>query len=817
MSWQVGICAQERRKAGWQPPVSRHAARQVPGRNGRWVPRQAARMEFPLAGLARAFTLELAALMGVGFFLGRAVLLGEIAPFGSAFGAAAVFVHGPRGWLALAACLAGEATVLQGTNLAGSMLATIGAAIILRLLPGEAKQARLALPPVVAAMSVATKITLLAFAGPTLYGYVAVLFEAALAAALAYILVNALATRGHPLAGEEFFCLLVLVAGLVAGTGELRWSIVSLKGVLSRAFVLLAALVGGGGLGAAGGAVMGIIPGVSGAGVPATIGVYSFAGFAAGLLRRFGKVGVMLGFILGNILLALYIKDYHNLAGVLAETGLAVALAAAVPGRWLERLQGLLPAGALGAEIGEKKVKDVVRQRMRGWARMFAELSRTFAEVSTSTPESDEDKTLQELLHEIGERICSGCALYRACWERDFYRTYQDFLGALAYVEQRGSVTPENFPQHLRKRCLRLKEMCVALTCLYETYRVNRYWYRRLQESREIVAEHLRGVATIMENLSDELVQTADCAERLDEALRRRLKHLDIPVTSIDIAPREDGRLEIVVKRPPCRGEMACRYIIAPLVSKVVRQPFSVVETDCPREGETGDCTFKLHPAHRYQVTVGSAGAAKGGDPVSGDSFTCLQLKDGRFVIILSDGMGAGARAALESNTTVSLLEHMFGSGFGQDLAIKTVNAILLLRKPDESFATVDITVIDLYSGRAEFVKIGAAPSFLLRGAGVQVIRANSLPVGIVRDIEVTSVVKHLAPQDTVVMVTDGVLECYPGVDKEAWLARLLQELPQGEPRHLATLVLEKAREAAGGAIPDDMTVLVARFARAGN
>lgn len=795
MSWQVGVCVREGRRTRWRPRPVR----------GKPV----------LACFARTLTWEAAILAVVGFFLGRAVLFGEISPFAPAFGAAVVFVHGARGWLALAMCLAGQATVMGGTDLAGTMLATVGAAVILRLLPDETRQARAAVPPTVAAVTIAVKITLLAFTTPTLYAYVAALFEAALAAALAYILVGALASRGQPLASEEFFCLVVLVAGIIAGTGDLKWSLVSFKGVLSRIFVLLAALAGGSGLGAAAGAVMGIIPGVGGAGIPAAVGVFAFAGFAAGILRRFGRVGVILGFLLGNILLALYIKDYRNLAGVLAETGMAIVLAAAVPARWLEAIQGLLPAGTLSADIGEKKIKEVVRQRMRGWARMFTELSRTFAEVSATVADANSDKTLQELLNKVGERICSNCALYRACWERDFYRTYQDFINTLALVEQKGGVTAEDFPQHIRKRCLHLKEMAVALTCLYETYRANRYWYRRLQESREIVAEHLRGVATIMENLSEELLSTVDCAGRLGQTLRQRLKHLDIPLTSVDIAPREDGRLEIVVKRPPCRGEMACRYIVAPLVSRVAGQTFSVVETRCPREGETGDCTFKLHPAHRYQVTVGAARAAKGGDPVSGDSYTCLQLKDGRFVIILSDGMGAGARAALESNTTVSLLEHLFTSGFGQDLAVKTVNAILLLRKPDESFATVDITVIDLYTGRAEFVKIGAAPSFLLRGAGVRTIKANSLPIGIVRDIEVTSVVKHLAPQDTMVMVTDGVLECHPGVDKEAWLAGLLQEMPQGEPQRMATLILEKAREAAGGVVPDDMTVLVARFEKA--
>ena len=94
---------------------------------------------------------------------------------------------------------------------------------------------------------------------------------------------------------------------------------------------------------------------------------------------------------------------------------------------------------------------------------------------------------------------------------------------------------------------------------------------------------------------------------------------------------------------------------------------------------------------------------------MSGDSFNVVTLKEGRELIVLSDGMGVGRKAAQESKATVNLLEELFNTGFGQEVAVKTVNSILLLRQR-ESFATVDLALIDLYSGEIDSIKIGGSP-----------------------------------------------------------------------------------------------------------
>ena len=66
----------------------------------------------------------------------------------------------------------------------------------------------------------------------------------------------------------------------------------------------------------------------------------------------------------------------------------------------------------------------------------------------------------------------------------------------------------------------------------------------------------------------------------------------------------------------------------------------------------------------------------------------------------LSDGMGIGEKASNESQTAVRLLETLLSSGFTREVALKTINSVLMLRSHRESFATLDMMIFDLYTGK---------------------------------------------------------------------------------------------------------------------
>ncbi|MCL5290295.1 MAG: stage II sporulation protein E [Bacillota bacterium] len=779
---------------------------------------------FSLAWVGRAFAKESILLCLVGFFLGRAVLLGELSPFGVAFLSAAVWTFGAMPLLMLSILL-GLFSVIEGIQFwsAGTALAA-GFFTVLSVKP-QINRPWLVIPGVVAATTLTVKSIFISLQGPALYPYITAGFESVFVGILTFLFLQALApfARGslnRAMTGETAFCFLVLVAGIIAGTGGLEYEAVSLRGVISRLMILLGALIGGAGMGAATGAVMGVIPGLAFVVAPVIVGAYSFAGVLAGAVKRFGKIAVAAGFLLGNIVLSVYVSNYGDLTGVLTETVIATLLFLLFPAGLLEKIKEHLPK--LNKEppqtvpLQNTRLRELTVDRIRNWASIFTELSRSFEQVSTTVQQSQEEHGLQQLFSEVSKKVCDGCALHRTCWERDFYRTCQSMLDMLSTVELQGKITIDDLAEDLKKRCARLKEMSITLTCLYETYKVNNYWHRRLLESRELVSEQLKGVSQIMENMSGELEFDVELDGEIDAALRHRFDRLGIPIEDLYTLHKEDGLMEVGLIKPACRGEMECRFTVAPVVSKVVGRTFNVASTNCQLRAGEDKCSFKLYPALKYNLDIGIAKIGKDGNAICGDSHSVLQLKEGRMALLLSDGMGTGPKAAKESGTIVTLLEHLLESGFGQDLAVKTVNSIMMLRYTEESFSTVDLAVIDLYTANGTFLKIGAVPSYIVRGRRVGIVKANSLPVGVVENLQFASVNRMLEEGDLLVMVSDGVLDACRGTDadQDQWMTVILQNLGKMGAQEAAEVILESAQNAAGGRVPDDMTVITARLQR---
>ncbi|NPV74478.1 MAG: stage II sporulation protein E [Pelotomaculum sp.] len=774
------------------------------------------------AKAVQAVTPEVLAACFAGFFLGRAVLLGELLPFGTSFAVAALRVFGRSGLAAIPAVVLGLITVSGGASLAGSIATVICASLLTGAVPRDAKRPWLALAALVLAVTIVVKASFTAFTAPSAYNYFTVLFEAVFAALLTPAMIygiSALKKRGivSPFSGEEVFCILLVFGGLVAGTGDLKYWVISVKGVLSRLTIMLAAFVGGTGIGAAAGAVVGIIPGLVYTAAPAAAGAYSFAGLLAGACRGFGKAGVATGFILGNIILSVYIAAQEDIIAVLTETAVASLLFLLFPSLVIENLK--VSVGLAGEEVKERQgdkpdYRDILEDRVKSWARVFGELSRAFEQASSTAGQSREEQCLQRMLNQIGEKVCCDCAFYRTCWDREFYKTYQGLIDLLALLEIYGKVTPDNLSDDIKRRCSRTKELAITVSCLYESYNLNRYWSRRLVESREIVSEQLKGISEVIAGLPGDLEFEAAAGE-MGPALRKKLKDVGAQIESLSVYRRRDGGVEVALAHLPCGGRMECRNVILPLLSSMLEHPLYAATTACTVREEDSSCHLIFYPRLPYRLVLGAAGTGKSGSFVSGDSYAFFHLKGGRFGLALSDGMGTGPQAALESGTTVSLLRRLLESGFGQDVAIKTVNSVLILRSPGESFATVDLTVVDLNTGQADLVKIGAAPTFIIRGGKAAQVRAGSLPAGIIEDIEVVSLRRALEPGDVLVMVTDGILDAYHGPgDREEWLAEVLLQIGNVPPQEMAELILKLAQTAAGGPsrVPDDMTVVVARL-----
>jgi stage II sporulation protein E len=225
-----------------------------------------------------------------------------------------------------------------------------------------------------------------------------------------------------------------------------------------------------------------------------------------------------------------------------------------------------------------------------------------------------------------------------------------------------------------------------------------------------------------------------------------------------------------------------------------------------------GVCAARFMEDQRLRIASGVAHLAKNSRNGSGDSYSVMELKNGSCLLVLSDGMGSGERARRESAATVGLLEDFIESGFEKELAVRMINSILVLKSSEESFSTLDICSVDLYTGEAEFIKIGAASTFLLRNGKVSVIRASTLPMGMLNEVDLEITARSLRHNDMVLMVTDGITDAVAHrYDQEGWLTETLRGCRYLNPQDIADFVLSEAQRLSDGLPKDDMTVLAAR------
>ena len=217
----------------------------------------------------------------------------------------------------------------------------------------------------------------------------------------------------------------------------------------------------------------------------------------------------------------------------------------------------------------------------------------------------------------------------------------------------------------------------------------------------------------------------------------------------------------------------------------------------------------------RLAFSVGVAKRARGGAAVSGDTHLVQEVMPGRVAIGLSDGMGVGQDAAWESFAALALLEEMLRAGFSETLAVRAVNTALLVRDPAERFATLDVMVVDLDEHVGQLLKVAAAPTFLVRGGRVEVIRGESLPVGILDSVQVTPLCRKLEGGDTVVMVSDGALLVPDGSGEDrlaGYLTTVALERPDVMAETLLALMLDLDE---GRTARDDALVMVIRVSGA--
>ncbi len=219
--------------------------------------------------------------------------------------------------------------------------------------------------------------------------------------------------------------------------------------------------------------------------------------------------------------------------------------------------------------------------------------------------------------------------------------------------------------------------------------------------------------------------------------------------------------------------------------------------------------TALVPPKEKYGVRVGVSGYAKERN-ISGDSYICADLKEGDYMIALSDGMGKGETASRESALTITSLYNLMKAGFDVELALKTINSLLLFKSTEEIFSTVDLGLFNKVTGKIKFFKIGAAATFIKRGDKVEAIKVSALPIGIVDSIRINHIELQAKRGDEIIIVSDGITEADRTDGDMEWIRETIANIRSRDPQTMSDLIINKAVERYGLKEKDDMTVITA-------
>lgn len=751
----------------------------------------------------------------IGFLLGRAVILDFLSPFGLAFIAVLALQEAGLGF-ALAGVLFGVYTMGQNELLL-KYLISASAFIVIRLILFRWKINKKAVGAILAAAAnFAAGYLIFYIKNYYLYDMLMIIIESLLIALLVYIYDAALPVLENfrirrVISHEEIVSLSILMAFCFIGADFVLYGL-SIKNVSIILLIMFFSYYGSAGTGAAIGIILGLIQALSGSILPAAIGVYGLCGLFSGILKNLGKAGCVIAFVLGNALMTFYINGSTEVLIKFFEILAASVIFLVIPSSLINKAlssKKIIAEDIQKDKTYNKRFKEYTADKLNEVASVFDELSATLKDgVNSNEFYSQVDAA--QILDQVVGKCCSDCGMYSNCWKRDFYKSYQYLFGFLTQIENEGSIKLEKIPKIFTERCIRPEEMISSIKYYFELYRNNINWKKKISESRIVVCEQLREVSNVVSDLAVQIDVDINFNRNLEELIIVALDTQGINVSDVVVAEGNNG-ISIDIKAPACGGKRTCIKNIVPIVNRATGRRFVKRDMMCLAKNHD-TCSIRLKEAEKYQVVTGIARAVKNG-AVSGDNYSFIELKDGKFMLALSDGMGTGYKASIESGTTIRLLEKFLYAGFDKDLAVKTINSLLLLKSNEETYATIDLSVINQYNGEVEFVKVGAVSTFIKYEDHVDVIKVGSLPVGILKNIDMEFVRKKLSDGDFVIMVSDGVLDSNQSeINKERWLAEEIYKINTRNPQMVADEILRTCIEANGGAACDDMTVMVAKI-----
>ena len=447
-----------------------------------------------------------------------------------------------------------------------------------------------------------------------------------------------------------------------------------------------------------------------------------------------------------------------------------------------------------------KKLGMYTAKKLYRLSDIFLSMKNAFLTMSSGATTAEQAQTA--IVRSCSETVCKNCAEYNRCWRQTPLETEQGLLSLAECSVKKGKCTILDVPQHISLKCSRVSTLLAEVNIQTKEYLDYADRTEQVNSGKLLLGEQMGGVSQLLNRLAGDCKGRVSYNSEKEKELVERLIFHNILCCGAVVMEQNGAVSAIATVAKKDVDESAMEQV----VSKLIGAPMIVEKVENTESNSWVNVFMSVKP--RYNVAFGVASTSKDGNEVSGDTHTVLKTDNGKCIVALCDGMGSGARAEQMSATAIGLVENFYRAGFDSDTILSCVNH-LLVGSGNEVFCAVDICVLDAFNGLCDFIKLGAPVGLIKVGGEVEVLSGSSLPMGVLDEMKPSVTKKALAEGDTVVLMSDGVTDCFNDPDA---LQDILTEISCTNPQSVAELILSKALKKSGNKALDDMTVVVARL-----
>lgn len=623
---------------------------------------------------------------------------------------------------------------------------------------------------------------------------------------------------------EEVIGASLLLAIAVGGLGDLEVFGFGIRNILSILIVMILGWKNGILVGTTSGVTIGVTLGVISGSEPIMIAAYAISGMLAGILNKFGKIGVVVGFTLGNVLLAYVSNGYtveliHFKEILIASLGLLL-----IPKTLQIDLEEFIGNNKFLPGVPSRalnKSKEVA-QNLNKVSEAIQEMATTYRTIESETFEENisnqENKQIfitellnnlepykENMLYEdisdtdgkIVDEIFNLLLDKQEINRQDLLKIFADCNSFIVGINDNeiSKYLDENITQMVR-----------TINLAYKVSKSDFIWRKKAQATQNNMGKQLNGVSKAIRNMAKDLEKDFEIEEKYEREkaeIIELIKQKDIEIQDMSIKKENRFIIEIYFNQilETCKIE-----IVEKILTKILNE--KIVLND---EASIGKKLSFLSD-DKYVMAIGKAEKTKDKSETSGDSNLNIRLKDGKYLVAISDGMGSGEEAKKSSMKALRLLENLLLSGFDKKISLDLINTALI-NQNKEIFSTLDIAIIDLYMGNIEFIKSGACPTYIKNKKRVQMIKSNSLPTGIMEESSIQTFDKDIESGDIMFMCSDGILDSnIEYKNKELWIKYMLEDIETNNTQKISDLILNEAIDNNFGVTKDDMSVIVCKF-----